>query len=87
MRLILIVSLLLTGCATKTVPVKMKFPEAPSILLESCADLEKIKEDAKLSEVATSVTGNYILYHNCSDKNNAWIEWYKEQKQIFESVK
>jgi hypothetical protein len=77
----------MAGCATKTVPVTMKFPEAPSLFFEPCSNLSKIKEDAKLSEVATNVSENYMAYHRCSDKNDAWIEWYKEQKQIFESVK
>jgi hypothetical protein len=26
-------------------------------------------------------------YHKCSDKVDMWIEWYRLQKEIFDSVK
>lgn len=87
--LILILFLLilaLTGCST-TVPVKVKFPEAPSKLFAKCPNLEKLEEQPKLSDVAKSVTNNYTTYYECAVKNDAWIEWYQIQKQIFESIK
>ena len=76
----------LTGCST-TVPVTAKFPEVPNQLLVKCPNLEKLNEEAKLSEVAKSVTINYTSYYECAVKNDAWIEWYQIQKHIFESVK
>lgn len=85
MRYALIV-LLLAGCST-TVPVTMKFPEAPEILLQKCAELKKSEEDAKLSDIAKTVSENYTSYYECSVKNDAWIEWYHSQKIIYESVK
>jgi hypothetical protein len=33
------------------------------------------------------VTNNYTIYHECKIKVETWQQWYKEQKQIFESVK
>jgi hypothetical protein len=81
----LLVLLLLTGCATA--PVTSKFPEAPTILLEPCEDLAKLKEETKLSEVAKTVVTNYTKYNECALKNESWIEWYKKQKQLFEGLK
>ena len=78
--------LLLTGCST-TVPVTAKFPEPPKYSMEKCPQLEKLNDDAKLSDVAKTVTNNYSTYYMCAVKNDAWIEWYEIQKQIFESVK
>ena len=83
----LLILLLLTGCST-TVPVARKFPEVPDVLMLSCPPLTQIKEGTtKLSEVITVVTDNYIEYHKCSDKVDMWIEWYRLQKEIFDSVK
>lgn len=73
------------GCST-TVPVTAKFPDAPKYT-ETCPELVKLKDDAKLSDVAKTVTINYSTYYECAVKNDAWIEWYQIQKNIFESVK
>jgi hypothetical protein len=83
--LILLSVFLLSACGT-TVPVKRTFPEAPSVLLEKCADLKKVKENAQLSDVMKTVTENYALYHECSSKHDSFVEWYKIQKQTFEGV-
>jgi hypothetical protein len=83
----LILLLTLVGCST-TVPVTAKFPEGPgSVVSMPCPQLEKITEDAKLSDIAKTVTNNYTTYYECAVKNDAWIEWYEKQKLIFESVK
>ena len=83
---VILLAMVLTGCST-TVPVVAKFPEAPSKILAKCPNLEKLDEQPKLSDVARSVTNNYTTYYECAVKNDAWIEWYQIQKQIFESVK
>lgn len=80
-----IVSLLM-GCTT-TVPVKLKFPEAPDELMVKCPPLEKLNEDSKLSDIAKNVTKNYIVYHKCSVLHDEFIDWYKIQKKMFEEVK
>ena len=77
---------MLAGCST-TVPVTSKFPESPKYSLQSCPQLQLLKEGSKLSDVATTVTINYSTYYECAVKNDAWIEWYQIQKHIFESVK
>lgn len=78
--------LALTGCST-TVPVVAKFPEPPKYSTEKCPQLEKLNDDAKLSDVAKTVTNNYSTYYQCAVKNDAWIEWYEIQKHIFEGIK
>lgn len=83
---IIILLMILTGCST-TVPVTAKFPEPPKHSMQACPQLEKLKDDAKLSDVATTVTVNYTTYYECAVKTDTWIEWYQVQKNIFESVK
>jgi hypothetical protein len=79
------ITLFLVGCST--VPVTAKFPEAPKYSLQTCPRLQELKEGAKLSDVANTVTINYTIYYDCAVKNDTWIEWYQIQKHIFESVK
>lgn len=82
MRLaLLLTTLLVTGCAGTAVPVTYKFPEAPEVLLKSCDQLKEYKEQT-LSGIIKNTSDNLAIYHTCSTKNEAWIEWYKEQKSI-----
>jgi hypothetical protein len=85
-KILLISLLLLCGCST-TVPVTAKFPDIPNKLLESCPNLQKLNDETKLSDVAKTVTVNYSTYYECAVKHDVMIEWYKIQKNIFESVK
>ena len=78
--------ILLTGCST-TVPVVAKFPEVPKILLTKCPNLQELSTDAKLSDVAKTITINYSSYYECAVKMDAWIEWYSVQKIIYEGIK
>ncbi len=77
--------LFLTGCLTT--PVKRNFPEVPQELMQACPDLKLVDQTDKLSDVLKVVTDNYGQYHECRIKVDTWIEWYKTQKQIFDSVK
>jgi hypothetical protein len=88
MKYIIILSaILLTGCATVSVPVKAKFPVMPETLLVRCPHLEQTPEDAKLSDIGKIITKNYTTYYDCAVKHDAIVEWYKIQKTIYESVK
>ena len=84
MLLFFILVFFLVGCTT--VPVTAKFPEAPKYT-DSCPQLQKLNDGAKLSDVASTINVNYSTYYDCAVKNDAWIEWYQIQKRIFESVK
>lgn len=77
---------LLVGCST-TVPIVAKFPEVPERLLVKCPQLQKVNDDAKLSDISKTITVNYTEYYTCAVKNDAWIEWYHIQKNIFEGLK
>ena len=85
-KLLLIVPvLLLAGCLAT--PVQRSFPEVPEELKLACPDLNLLEPTTKLSEVVSVVTKNYGQYQECQIKVDTWIEWYKTQKEIFESVK
>lgn len=86
--LIVVTVLMMTGCAMfSPTPVKRTFPSVPSELMEACPDLKKTEPTEKLSEVLRVVVDNYGQYHECKIKVDTWVEWYKTQKDIFESVK
>ena len=79
--------LCLSGCST-VVPVAAKFPDAPGRqALVACPNLQKLAEDAKLSDISRTVTVNYGTYYECAVKTDAWIEWYQKQQQIFNNIK
>ena len=83
---VLAISLALTACST-LVPVSMTFPEAPGRQAQvACPNLQKLKDDAKLSDVSRTITINYSSYYECAVKTDAWIEWYEIQRRIFEGV-
>jgi hypothetical protein len=82
----IILAFLATGCST-TVPVTAKFPDVPERLLVKCPQLEKLENEAKLSDIGKTVTNNYTTYYECAVKHDALVEWYQIQKRIFESVK
>jgi|APFre7841882654_1041346.scaffolds.fasta_scaffold29137_3 hypothetical protein len=85
-KLFLIFFLLLSSCSIS--PEIPKFPDVPSEITEKCPDLLLVKEgETKLSETLKVITENYGLYHSCQIKTETWIEWYKQQKSIYESIK
>jgi hypothetical protein len=86
MKYSLILVLFLTGCSIAT-PVARKFPDVPDTITQKCQELEPLGENAKLSDIAKSVTSNYTHYYECSNRHDAFVEWYKTQKKIFEDVK
>jgi hypothetical protein len=81
----LLIVLLITGCST-VVPVTAKFPEVPDRLLAKCPQLEKLGNEAKLSDISKTVTINYTTYYECAVKHDAFVEWYKIQKEIFDKA-
>jgi hypothetical protein len=86
MRLLLILAfVILSGCST-TVPVTVKFPSIPEELNVQCPPLNKIPNDAKLSDISKTVTQNYKQYKDCSANNSGLIEWFNKQKKIFEEL-
>lgn len=86
MRLLLLATLIImAGCTP--IPVKRNFPPAPDILFEKCPDLQKLNDEPKLSELTKTIIINYNTYYECAVKHEAWTEWYRVQKELFDSVK
>lgn len=84
---LILVLLTMTGCST-LVPVRATWPEVPKEITEACPQLSQLPNDTKkLSDVVGNVSGNYGTYYECQAKHEAWVEWYKKQKQIYENVK
>lgn len=77
--------LLLSSCA-HVVPVTAKFPNIPPALTEDCGELFTLAQDAKLSDLMITITMNYMKFHECKRKNQAWTDWYKEQKAIHDAI-
>ena len=84
--LVCVLLILISGCST-VVPVTAKFPEVPTKLQVKCPQLEKLKDESKLSEVSKTITMNYSTYYECAVKIDSWIEWYQVNKIIFEGIK
>jgi hypothetical protein len=85
LAIFIILAFLATGCST-VVPVTAKFPEVPDRLLVRCPQLEKLSNESKLSDVSKTVTINYTTYYECAVKHDAFVEWYKIQKDIFDKA-
>jgi hypothetical protein len=85
LAIFIILAFLATGCST-VVPVTAKFPEVPERLLVRCPQLEKLGNEPKLSDVSKTVTINYTTYYECAVKHDAFVEWYKIQKEIFDKA-
>ncbi len=85
MRL-LILALFLAGCST-AVPVKQKFPEADPYMLEPAPALTTLPPDtAELDKLISNSSDNYGKYRELVKRYELWQEWYKLQKQNFESA-
>ena len=85
--IVLALGIVLAGCST-TVPVKRTFPAVPETLLKECGALNTInKPEVKLSELMDTVAKNYGKYHECAAITEAWQDWYREQKKVFDEIK
>ena len=84
----IILAFLMTGCST-TAPVVMKFPDVPQALKEPAGKLSPLDTSKKieLSDIIQNANENAGKYYELRERYNAWIEWYTEQRKIFESVK
>ena len=81
--LVFLMALLLAGCHTIP-PQYPKWPDAPSV--GNCPELDQAANSEKLSELLSTVTKNYGKYHECAARVDAWQQWHKEQKKIYEDA-
>jgi hypothetical protein len=87
-RFLIISLLLLTGCASTSVPVVPPFPDVPDSLKQACPNLKTVDENTtKLSEMLETITNNYHRYYDCKSQVDDWIEWYNTQKSIYGKIK
>lgn len=81
--LLLIPTIMLTGCLA-TAP---KFPDIPPELKTTCPELNEVENGTtELSKVLDVVVVNYSTYYECRVKIDAWLQWHKEQKEIFDKA-
>ena len=86
--LILVPTIILSGCLTTPVVVDTKWPDAPQDLKTQCPDLKLLDAaDNKLSSMVSTIGDNYTEYNLCKNRVDGWNEWYNEQKKIKESIK
>ena len=78
---------LLSACST-AVPVAQKFPDAPDMLMEKCPQLKTIAgEKISIVDFTKTVSENYTTYYQCAAGKEAWIDWYSQQKKIWDDAK
>jgi len=83
----ILLAFLITACST-AVPVTRSFPQAPAMILEKCPELKIIAgERVTIVEFTRTVSENYTTYHQCAGRTDAWIDWYGQQKKIWEETK
>jgi hypothetical protein len=76
-------ALLLSGCLS-TAP---KFPAVPPELAKGCPELSTVANGTtELSAVLDIVVVNYSTYYECRVKVEAWLQWHKQQKEIFDKA-
>lgn len=77
--IILTSAVLLSGCLS-TAP---KFPELPQDIAQSCPELLQAEQSQEMSKLLDTVVQNYGTYYECRVKTEAFIEWHKQQKEIY----
>ena len=83
----IVLAFLITACST-AVPVTQNFPDAPDMLKEKCPELKTIQgEKVSIVDFTRTVSENYTTYHQCAGRTDAWIDWYNQQKKIWEQMK
>jgi hypothetical protein len=87
MRIALLgIVLLLAACST-AVPLTQSFPQAPAVLMEKCPELKIIVgEKVSIVDFTRTVSENYTTYYQCAGRTDAWIDWYQQQKKIWEQL-
>jgi hypothetical protein len=82
----IVLAFLITACST-AVPLTAGFPEAPAMLKEKCPELKTIPgEKVTIIEFTRTVSENYTTYYQCAGRTEAWIDWYNQQKKIWEEI-
>lgn len=84
---IIAMMVVLSGCASTTVPVTMNFPQAPEPLLMESDQLEPLPADAnQISDLLQNSTINYGKYRELQLKFEQWQRWYKTNLRLHEET-
>jgi len=76
-------AIVLTGCASTTVPVTMNFPQAPEPLLLEPEKLDPLPEDAKeMTDLLENSTVNYGKHRELQIKYLRWQRWYEINRRL-----
>jgi coenzyme F420-reducing hydrogenase alpha subunit len=85
-KLLLVLAIFLSACST-VVPIKQNFPTLPEELTKTCKPLETIEGvTTTLSKLMETVARNYGTRHECALQLESLLEWYNEQKKIFDEM-
>jgi len=78
-----ILVIVLTGCASTTVPVTMNFPQAPETLMMEPEKLDPLPEDSKeMTELLENSTVNYGKHRELQIKYQQWQRWYNTNRRL-----
>lgn len=81
--IVIAMMVVLSGCASTTVPVTMNFPQAPEPLLMEPETLEPLPQDKKeLSDLLENSTVNYGRYRELQLKYKQWQRWYDTNRRL-----
>lgn len=79
-KLLMLVSVFaLTGCLS----VAPKFPDLPSEIAQACPELREAEKSQEMSKLLDTVVQNYGSYYECRVKIDEFIEWHKQQKEVY----
>lgn len=82
----ILLAFLITSCST-AVPLTQSFPQAPAVLKEKCPELKTIAgEKITIVDFTKIVSENYTTYYQCAGRTDAWIDWYDQQKKIWDET-
>jgi len=76
-----------SSCALPESAVMLHNSASQNAVASSTRDTTGTASDVKASELLDTVVVNYAAYYELAEKLKAWQEWYKTQKQIYESAK
>jgi hypothetical protein len=74
-------------CQLSNVAVILHDSASQNVVPPSTIGTVRGTSNVKVPELLTTVTDNYGTCYEAREKLKAWQDWYKNQKEIFESVK
>jgi len=83
LALVMMIIVIMSGCASTTVPVTMNFPQAPEPILLEPEQLDPLPEDAKaMTDLLENSTVNYGKHRELQLKYLQWQRWYETNRRL-----